>query len=116
MSLIVQQGQTAGPLFGATLTAGDILNKCAQDVRFQFGSSTAENTLFIDYINRVSLDLHRWSRWQFLLSGVLSFSTTVGETDYYIGTGGLPAGAIDTGLAIPNLKAIKRDSVFDRTR
>lgn len=115
MSLIVQQGQTSTPIPGATLTVQDILGKVQQDVRFQFGSTTVETTLLIDYINRVSLDLQRWSRWQFLLSAVNTFPTVVGETDYYVGTDGLPVGAVDTGLAIPDMKAVKRDSVFDRT-
>lgn len=115
MSLVVQQLISGVSSKGTTLTVQDIIDRVSIDTRYQLGGTTPETAVLISYINRVHLELLRWSRWQFLLSPVFQFPTTIGSSDYYIGNGVQAVGSIDTGLAIPDLHGIKRDSVFDRT-
>lgn len=117
---VLQQGvSTSVP--GASTTVQDILNCASQDIRQVLsGTSSPGQQILIDYTNRISLDLLRFSRWTFLLSPIFKFNTLVGETDYYLGTSPAPVdvnlnGVIDTKLEITNLGIIKRDSVYDRS-
>jgi hypothetical protein len=58
----------------------------------------------------------RTSNWTFLLSAANQFVTARGITDYWIGASGSnPAGSVDTGLNITNLKRIDEESVYDRS-
>jgi len=95
-----------------TLTVQNILDCASQDARSVLPTNSS---VLIDYTNRISLDLLRHSRWRFVLSGVQSFTTTIGEDAYFIGSGAAPGGSTDVNLDITNIRSIKMDSVFDRT-
>jgi hypothetical protein len=77
--------------------------------------------ILTDYTNRVSLDLLRFSRWQFLLSPLFKFLTQLNTTDYWVGTAGAAPvdysdyGVVDTLLNIENMQQLKRDSFYDRS-
>lgn len=105
-------------LFNTTTTAQQIINSVAQDVRQTLSATdpTSGQSTLLDYVNRVSLELLRVSRWIFLLSPPQQFMTQLGITDYWVGPlGAGPNNAYDTGLNIPNLRSVKPKSVFDRT-
>lgn len=116
MSIIVQQPTGSIQAVGTTMTVQDVLNRVSSDTRFQLSATSAsDQAILIDYVNRVHLELLRASKWKFLISGLLSFTTQAGKTDYYIGNTGLPNGTVDTGLLIPDLGSIRPDSVKDTT-
>jgi hypothetical protein len=123
---VVQQQNPAGSFADCTTTVQDILNCASQDVRGVLSANVNTNNgidvgILTDYTNRVSLDLLRFSRWQFLLSPVYKFVTQLNVTDYWIGTpGAAPTdytnyGIIDTLLNVQNMQQIKRDSFYDRS-
>ncbi len=112
MTIIINTELVTAPSPGITTLVSDIEACVSQDVRGVLQTS-GDQGLLIDYTNRISMEMLRYSRWKFLLSGVQTFSTVVGQTDYWIGPAG--GGANDTGLDIDDLQSIKRDSVFDRT-
>jgi len=103
-----------GPSF--TTTVQDVINCVSQDVRSQLGTAGSDADILIDYINRISMGILRYSRWAFLLSGPQEFITQPEVTDYWFGaTGGNPPGSVDTGLNISNADQIQQGSVFDRS-
>lgn len=115
---VIQQGNTTS----FTTTVQDIMDAVSQDTRGVLSSaSTPTLTILLDYVNRVSLQLLRFSRWTFLLSPTYKFVTQTGITDYWIGTvGGSPTdfdpnGSVDTQLNLTNIGQIKRDAVYDRS-
>lgn len=93
-------------------TVQNIIDAAQRDLQLLVGSN---HPALIDYTDRISQEILRTSRWTFLLSGVQSFTTVAGETDYFIGTGAPPAGSTDTGLALTDVSTIKQGSVIDRT-
>ena len=110
-------GPSGSPLYTTTTSAQTVINAVSQDVR-QVLSSTAspDQGILLDYVNRVSLELLRASRWQFLLSPVQRFVTQLGGTDYWVGaTGGNSFSQYDTGLNLTDLRAIVPGTVFDRS-
>lgn len=116
MSIIVDQSAVTSPAASATTTVQQIVNCTSQDIRQLLASSGADANILLDFVNRVSLDMLRASRWTFLLSAVQSFTTTVGEDQYWLGaTGGAPAGTTDTALNLTDIRTIKPGSVYDRT-
>jgi len=103
-------------------TAQDILDCSAQDIRQVLSATDPAHgqNILLDYVNRISLDLLRFSRWTFLLAPVFKFVTQQGVTDYWFGPSPPPVdqvsgGIVDTQLEILDAAQIKRDSVFDRS-
>jgi hypothetical protein len=94
----------------------EILDGVAQDAR-QVLTATAgpDQSILLDYADRVHAELLRLTHWRFLLSPVLSFQTQEGKTDYWIGVGTAPTGTVDCNLDIYDFWRIKQDSVIDRT-
>jgi hypothetical protein len=93
------------------------MDATARELR-QVLSSTAtpDSTLLLDWMNRISLEILRTSRWHFLYSPPQKFITERGVTDYWLGAvGSSPAGAQDTGLNLSDVRTIKAGTVFDRT-
>lgn len=124
---VVQQQGAAGPLIGCTTTVQEIVTASSQDVRGVLSADIAgglggDISILINYTNRVSLDMLRFSRWSFLLSPVYRFLTQLGVSDYWVGQAGFPptdyslGGVVDTQLDLSStLAQIKRDTVFDRS-
>lgn len=95
------------------ITVQQIVNSATTDVMNQIGTN---HPIWLDYCNRISLDILRATKWDFLESDVQSFLTRQGVTAYWIGTSGsAPSGTFDTGLNLSNLKFIKHGSVYDRS-
>lgn len=114
MTVVVQSG-VSSPSSASTTTVQAIVDCTSQDVRKVLANSGTDETILIDYINRTSLDILRHSRWKFLLSGVQTFTTTIGEDCYFIASGSAPAGCTDLNLNLDDVWTIKQDSVIDRT-
>jgi hypothetical protein len=94
-------------------TVAQIVTSAQQDIMNQIGTN---HPLLLDYTNRISLDMLRSTKWDFLLSDVQSFITITGNSNYWVGaTGSAPAGCIDTGLNLTNLKFLKHGAVYDRS-
>lgn len=104
-------------LFSTTTTAQQVMNASSQDMRNQLsGTATPDSNVLLDYVNRVSLDMLKVSKWWFLLSPLQQFITGEGVTNYWIGpTGGAPFNALDTKLNLTDLRYIKPKSVVDRS-
>lgn len=105
-------------LFSTTTTAQQVINSTAQDVRNTLTATDPTNgqLTMLDYVDRVSKEMLRASRWVFLLSPSRQFYTKLGCTDYWIGPlGGAPFTAVDVGTNITDLRIIKPKSVFDRS-
>lgn len=99
-----------------TTTAQAIVNSVSQDIRGQLATSGSDTTVLLDYINRVSLELLRASRWKFLLSPVQHIVTQQELPSYWLGPiGDAPPGAYDTGLDLSDVRYISPNSVFDRS-
>lgn len=115
------QGAPSGPgggqIYSAQLTAQQIINAVSQDLRTQLDSSAStDQSILLDYINRVQLMLLRASRWDFLLSDTEFFITQREQTDYWIGpVGQAPPGAVDTALGLTDVDIIQKNSVLDVT-
>jgi hypothetical protein len=118
MPIIFQSGLTPTV---STTKVSDIEACTSQDVRQVLNplvgaTQPVDNALLIDYTNRISLQMLRFSRWKFLESAPQLFVTQPGVTDYWIGPlGGAPVGAVDTGLNIGNIQSIKKDFVYNRS-
>lgn len=94
-------------------TVQQVVTSVQTDVANQIG---VNHPLLLDYCNRISLDMLRSTKWDFLESDVQSFLTRQGVTAYWIGaTGSAPAGTFDTGLNLTDVKFIKHGSVYDRS-
>lgn len=94
----------------------DIVNGVSQDVRNQLQAQigTAGQPILIDYTNRISKQMLRFSRWTFLKSEPQYFLTQMGQSSYWVGpTGQGPAGVVDTGLNLGDVYQFKKDSVMD---
>lgn len=102
-------------LFSKTTTAQQVVNSVAQDVRQTLGSTGGDANILLDYVNRVSLDILRASRWKFLISGPKAFLTEEGQTSYYLGAGTAPPGVQNAALALTDLRLIQQGSVNDRS-
>lgn len=105
-------------LFSATTTAQQIINSTAQDVRQTMSATdpTSGQLTMLDYVDRISKELLRASRWQFLLSAPRTFLTQLGVSNYWVGPVGTgPVYSAETGLNISNLRIIKPKSVYDRS-
>lgn len=90
-----------------------IIDSAQQDFVNLIGSN---HPALIDYTNRTHLEILRYSRWKFLLSGPQQFLTVPSQTDYWIGPAGSAApGTVDTGLNLTAIQSIKKDAVFDRS-
>lgn len=78
------------------------------------GSSGNDQTLLLDYVNRIHKQMLRGSNYEWLKSGPQRFLTEYGVTDYWIGTSGSnTAGTQDTGLNLSDVRSIAEDSVWD---
>src|SRR5260221_8790478 len=97
-----------------TTPASDIVACVSQDVRAVLANSGTDQVILLDYINRITNELLRFSRWKFLEGGPQVFLTTPGVTDYYIGTGAAPAGTVNTNLLLSDVFQIKRGDFIDR--
>ena len=95
------------------ITAQQVISSATTDIMNQIGTN---HPILLDYCNRISLDLLRSTKWDFLQSDVQTFLTRQGVTAYWIGaTGANPAGTFDTGLNLTNVKWVKHGSVYDRS-
>lgn len=95
------------------ITVSQVVSSAQTDIMNQIGTN---HPILLDYCNRISLDLLRTTKWDFLESDVQTFMTRQGVTSYWIGaTGTNPAGTYDTGLNLTNVKFIKHGSVYDRS-
>jgi hypothetical protein len=96
-----------------SITVNQIAASAQIDVMNQVGFN---HPMLLDFCNRISLDMLRSTKWDFLESDVQTFLTRQGVTAYWIGaTGANPAGTFDTGLNLTNVKFIKHGSVYDRS-
>ena len=94
----------------------DIISRVSQDIRLQLSAndSTPGQPILIDYTNRIHKQMLRFSRWQFILSEPLTFMTSKGQTDYWLGPNGeLPPGLVNTTLNLNDVDRIKKDAVRD---
>lgn len=104
------------PFLQATTTVQTVIDSAAKDAVMPFFSNGGNQTMLIDYVNRVQQQMNRFARWQWQLSPVKRFITQLGQTDYWLGTAGSnPAGSVDTNLNITDLNQIKEGTVYDRT-
>lgn len=107
-------------------SVASIISCASQEVRGVLNPNTGatqaiDQQILIDYTNRISLDILRHSRYTFLVSAPVSFTTTATiqglgtvNNQYWIGpTGGAPVGVIDTGLNLTDFDFVKRDTVID---
>jgi hypothetical protein len=95
------------------ITVQQIVSSAQTDIMNQIGFN---HPILLDYCNRISLDLLRSTKWDFLESDVQTFLTRQGVTAYWIGAAGAnPPGTFDTGLNLTNVKFIKHGSVYDRS-
>jgi hypothetical protein len=98
------------------LTVQNVIDAVSQDVRLQLASKLAgaQQTALIDWTNRVTNEMMRWSNWSFMESIPYYFMTLKGQTDYWVGPKGQgPVDTVDTGLNLSNLDKVERDSVRD---
>lgn len=104
-------------LYTATLTAANIIDAVSRETRGVLDSTvTRDQTILLDYLSRVQLQVLRASKWEFSLSEPKYFVTEREQTDYWIGaTASLPAGVVDTGLNLTDLDQISKGSVKDVT-
>lgn len=99
------------PVGPYTIPVSAILNSVANDL---LQGIAAEAQELIDYINRVSLEILRTSRWKFLEQGPVNFITQMEQTDYWVGPVGQgPDTAVDTLLNLQNLGIVKENTVYD---
>lgn len=107
-------------------TVGDVITCASQEVRGVLNpnlgaTQVVDKAILIDYTNRISLDLLRHSRYTFLVSAPVSFTTvatpagvTPFSNQYWVGpTGAAPFGTIDTGLNLIDFDSVKRDTIID---
>ena len=108
---------SAPRLFTATTTAQSVMNAVSQDLRNQLvATNQPDASILLDYVNRVSLDLMKVSKWWFLLSPVYQFYTQMGVTNYWVGpVAQNPFGTYDTQLNLADLRYVKPKSVIDRS-
>lgn len=98
----------------STTTASAIITGTSQDVRSTLGTTGGDQTILLDYVDRIHREILRRSRWQFLLSQPQRFITLKGVTDYWIGaTGTNPTTAYDTGLNLSDVRYIADSTVQD---
>ena len=98
------------------LTVQNIIDAVSQDIRSQLDSKLAgaQQSALIDWTNRVTNEILRWSNWPFMESIPYYFMTSKGQTDYWVGPKGQgPVDTIDTGLNLRDLYKVERDSVRD---
>lgn len=116
MPLIITPTTPSSSSSGTTYTAQDVVNSVSQDLRKQLGTSGGDLTILLDYVDRISKEILRSSRWQFLLSSPKQFITEPGVTDYWIGTSGSgPVGSRDTLLNLSGVYRIADPSFIDRS-
>lgn len=115
MPIVVQTTSTTSTSIPAcTTTAQAIISSVSQDVRSVLGSSGSDQSLILDYVNRVHKQMLRGSNWEWLLSAPQRFVTEYGVTNYWIGASGSnTAGTQDTGLNLSDVRTIAEDSVWD---
>lgn len=97
------------------MTGQDVVDAVSSDIRGVLSNTGADAAKILGWVERIHKELLRTSRWTFTLSDVKSFSTVIGTSLYYVGTGSLPAGATNTSLALSDVEFIKARSVVDRT-
>jgi len=109
----------------STTTANNVISCASQEVRGVLNPATGatqaiDQQILIDYTNRISLDMMRHSRYQFLVSAPVTFTTVATVPSgtinnlYWVGPTGLaPAGVIDTLLNLSDFDLVKRDTVID---
>lgn len=104
-------------LFTTSTTAQNIMDAVARDVRQSISSTaTPDSVILLDYVNRVSEELLRASKFIFLLSAPQQFITQLNVSSYWVGpnqTG--PLDAYDTSLNLTDLRIVKPKSVIDRS-
>lgn len=98
-----------------TTTVQQIVNCVSQDVRAVLQNVSPDLAILVDYTNRITNELLRFSRWRFLQSAPQIFLTTPGITDYFIGTGTAPAGTVNTNLGLSDVFTIRQGEFIDRS-
>lgn len=100
----------------ATITVQVIIDAVAKDAVTPFYSNGGNQSLLIDYCNRVHMQVMRYARFMWDLSAVKRFITIPGQTDYWLSTtGSAPAGSVDTALNLTDIHQIKEGTVYNRT-
>lgn len=95
------------------ITVQQVVNSSTTDIMNQIG---VNHPMLLDFCNRISMDLLRSTKWDFLLADVQTFITRQGVTAYWIGAlGAGPVGTYDTGLNITDIKFVQHGSVYDRS-
>lgn len=95
------------------------MDAVAQDVRQTLSSTDVtvpDPGILLDYVDRVSEEMLRNSKWMFLQGPPQLFVTQLGVTDYWVGptqTG--PLTAYDTKLNLTDFRVIKPKTVVDRS-
>lgn len=113
MPFFVNESGVSNPLVtNATITVQDIVERVQRDMS---KSISGTHPALLDYINRVHLDLLRHSRYRFLISEPLTFTTTAGTAKYYLGASAAPSGSIDSGLHLSDLDMLVETSVANRS-
>lgn len=101
-------------IVGSTTTAQTIINRVSQDIRSVLGTSGSDQTILLDYVNRIHKEVLRESNWEFLKSAPQRFVTELGVNNYWLGTtGSNTLGAQDTGLNLSDIRRIDERSVLD---
>jgi len=115
MSIVLQQN-TVSDIAPVTSTVQSIINRVAQDLRFQLASTGQDATILIDYADRRHKEILRRTHWASLLSPVQAFTTVAGFADYYIGPQVVePQGTKHANLLIDDMQSFKRGSMVDVT-
>lgn len=95
------------------ITVQQVINSSTTDVMNQIG---VNHPMLLDFCNRISMDLLRSTKWDFLLADVQTFITREGVTAYWVGAPGTgPKGTYDTGLNLLDIKFVQHGSVYDRS-
>ena len=96
-----------------TVTVQNVIDAARQDLMRRIGTS---HSALIDYVNRVQLELLRFSNWKFTESAPQRFLTEKGQVDYWIGVTASPAsGTVNTELNLTDVGRIREGTVRDRT-
>lgn len=98
------------------ITVSQVCALTSQDIRSQLANTGSDQNILVSFVERIQLDMLRTSNWTFLQSAAKQFITQPGVASYWIGaTGQNPAGSVDTGLNLTNMKRVNEDSVFNRS-
>jgi len=85
-----------------TTQCGQIIASCQGDYQRLIGLGSPN---WNDWVDRVHGEVHRYSRWGWMLNIPQQFYTTIGQPYYFLGTGTTPGQGTITAIQITNNKA-----------